>query len=51
MSRFIKKDLVYRYETFDRLILNRGLKNKGLIDDLTVKYNIKKLSHLFIMLK
>ncbi len=43
MSRFIKKDLVYRYETFDRLILNRGLENKGLVDNFIIKYNIKKI--------
>ena len=43
MSRFIKKDLIYRHEAFDRLILNKGLENKNLIDNLTIKYNIKKI--------
>ncbi len=43
ISRFIKKDLVHRYEAFDRLILDKKLKNKDLIDNLTIKYDIKKI--------
>ena len=43
ISRFIKENLMYRHGVFDRLILNRELKNKGLVDNLTTKYNIKKI--------
>ena len=43
MFRFIKKDLIYRHGVFDRLILDKELKNKGLIDDFTIKYDIKKI--------
>ena len=34
---------MYRHETFDRLILDKELKNKDLIDNLIIKYNIKKI--------
>ncbi len=43
MSRFIKEDLIHRHETFNRLILDEKSENKGLIDNLTVKYSIKKI--------
>ncbi len=43
ISYFIKKDLVHRYGAFDRLILNKRPENKDLVDDLTIKYNIKKI--------
>ena len=43
ISRFIKKDLVHRHGTFDRLILDKGPENKGLIDDFIIKYSIKKI--------
>ncbi len=43
ISRFIKKNLIYRHGAFDRFILDRELENKGLIGNLTVKYSIKKI--------
>ncbi len=43
ISRFIEEDLIYRHETFNRLILDGGLENKDLIYNLTTKYGIKKI--------
>ncbi len=43
MSRFIKEDLVYRHGAFNRFILDKRLENKDLIDNLIIKYNIKKI--------
>ena len=34
---------MHRHGTFDRLILDEELENKGLIDNLIIKYNIKKI--------
>ena len=40
---FLQRDMVYRYKAFYRLIINRGLKNKGFIKVLIKRVSIYRL--------
>jgi hypothetical protein len=35
IAKFIWEDIVYRYEIFSKLMINRGLKNKAIIKEFT----------------
>ena len=38
VTRFLYKDIICRYGYFQRLVLNRGPKNKDLVEELTRRY-------------
>jgi hypothetical protein len=43
IAKFLWEDVVCRHEYFERLIINKGSKNKDLIKAFTRRYNIKRI--------
>ena len=41
--KFIKKDIVYRYKVFSKLIIDKKLENKRFVKTLTKLYSINKI--------
>ena len=43
IAKFIKKNIVYKYRIFGKLIVDRGLENKKFVKTLTKLYNINRI--------
>ena len=43
VAKFIKKDIIYRYRVFGKLIVDKGPKNKKFVKTLTKLYSIDKI--------
>ena len=46
VAKFLIKDIIYKYRIFERLIINSGPKNKGIIKDLAKYLEFKRVQIL-----